>query len=322
MNLWQVRSNLFGGLAKTMFIKEIEIKKKNKSKKLMGKAGRHRLAGFLIKKSAKFFAKYVVKNIWVVAVILFIVLPRLILGISDLWPKYFKIISEPRNLASVIKNIDLKKLDIGQKDEEIVSAVNDEAIDCTNVAEYWRPDGNIYFEENKIKLKNKGEAGSIFFKDQVSNFLNFEIVFRSFLKSGVNANISFVNKYGGELRYSVGDGDFKTIRSFYLKDFIVEDNKELILLDEINGAEDIGFKVDIVERKNASQALGSLTYYGKEKEFHSLDFGDMVIPRGTYLSVGFGLDAKKEPMVEGAGESYVEIKTCALKENTPSKILN
>src|SRR3989338_2189113 len=165
MNLWQVRSNLFGGLAKTMFIKEIEIKKKNKSKKLMGKAGRHRLAGFLIKKSAKFFAKYVVKNIWVVAVILFIVLPRLILGISDLWPKYFKIISEPGNLASVIKNLDLKRLDIKQQDEETPSAVNDEMIDCTNVSEYWRPDKNVYFEGNKIKLKNGEAAGSIFFKD-------------------------------------------------------------------------------------------------------------------------------------------------------------
>ena len=160
------------------------------------------------------------------------------------------------------------------------------------------------------------------FKDQVSNFLNFEIVFRSSLKSGVNTNISFMDKHGGELRYSVGDGDFKTIRSFYLKDFIVEENKEFVLLDEINNAEDIGFKVDIVERKNAGQALGSLTYYDNKNEFHSLDFKDMTIPRGTYLSVGFGLDARKEPSGEGTGGSYLEIKTCALKENTPSKILN
>jgi len=289
----------------------------------MGKASRHRMAGFFIKKGVKFVAKYIVKNIWVVAVIVFIVLPRLILGISDLWPKYFKIMSEPRNLASVIKSFDLRRLDIRQQDEKTVSVVNsDEMVDCTNIAEHWRPDENVYFEENKIKLKSEGEAGSIFFKDQVSNFLNFEIVFKSSLKSGVNTNISFINKYGGELRYSVGDGDFKTIRSFYLKDFVVEDNKEFILLKEMDNAEDIGFKIDIVERKNAGQALGSLTYYDKEKEFHSLDFGDMIIPRGTYLSVGFGLDARKEPTGEGSGESYVEIKTCALKENTPSKILN
>ncbi len=288
----------------------------------MGKAGRHRLAGFFIKKSVKFFAKYIVKNIWVVAVILFIVLPRLILGISDLWPKYFKIISEPKNLASVIKNLDFKKWDIKQQEEETASAVNDEMIDCANIAEYWRPDKNVYFEGNKIKLRSGEAAGSIFFKDQVSNFLNFEIVFRSSLKSGVNANISFLNKYGGELRYSVGDGDFKTIRSFYLKDFMVEDNKEFILLNEINNAEDIGFKIDIVERKNASQALGSLTYHDQEKEFYSLDFGDMIIPRGTYLSVGFGLNAGKEPAGDGSAEPYVEIQSCALKENTPSKILN
>lgn len=289
----------------------------------MGKANRHHFADFLIKKSVKFFAKHIVKNIWVIAVLLFIVLPRLITGISSLGPKYFQILSEPKNAASVIKSLDFKKLDIGPK-EEITNVVvsDDKTIDCTSIAEHWRPDENIYFEGNKIKLKNGGVAGSLFFKDRVSNFLNFEIVFRSFLKSGVNANISFLDKYGGELRYSVGDGDFKTIRSFYLKDSVVEDNKELILLSEVNNAEDIGFKIDIVERKDAGQALGSLTYYDKERKFYSLDFKDMTVPRGTYLSVGFGLDARKEPMEEGAEESYVEIKTCAVKENTPSKILN
>lgn len=306
-----------------MVTKIQDIKKIKRPKKLIRKANRHYFADFLIKKSVKFFAKHIVKNIWVVAVLLFIVLPRLILGISDLWPTYFKIVSEPSNWASVIKSIDLKKLDIGQKDEKIASpAVDDKTIDCANIAEHWRPDENIYFEGNKIKLKNGGVAGSMLFKDQVSNFLNFEIVFKSFLKSGVNANVSFLNKYGGELRYSIGDSDFKTIRSFYIKDSVVEDNKEFVLLDEINNAEDIGFKVDIVERKNTGQALGSLTYHDKEKEFHSLDFKDMAIPRGTYLSIGFGLDARKEPSGEGTEESYLEIKTCALKENIPSKILN
>ena len=101
---------------------------------------------------------------------------------------------------------------------------NENKIDCSNLNELWRPDENTYFEDNKIKLKNGEIAGSIFYKNKVSSFLNLELTIKSFLTTGINTNFAFKNN-DGELKYAIGDGDFKTIRYLY------EDNLALTSKD-------------------------------------------------------------------------------------------
>lgn len=220
-------------------------------------------------------------------------------------------------LAIVIENV--KKLSpIRNEDKK----ENLNIVNCSNLKELWRPDENVYFDGNKIKLKDGAMAGSIIYKDKVSSFLNIELVFRSILSSGVNTNLAFENN-DGELKYAIGDGDFKTIRYFYNDHRVLtpRDIKETFLDSNINNSENIGFKLNIIEQKGSNKAVSSLTYTNVDGKNNPINLEDIIItnPQKLYLSMGFGLDAHKESENKNA---YIEVISCSLLEELPSKILN
>lgn len=194
------------------------------------------------------------------------------------------------------------------------------SIDCSDVENQWRAGKNAYIDGNKVRLREGEIAGSIFFKDTVSNFLDFEITFRSFLKSGINTNFSFKNS-DGELKYAIGDGDFKTVRHSYSTERRVMKSEKLTLPEEIDNNQDIGFEITIVEKKEGYEAISLLTYYDSTGRPNAEDLKNMVIsnPQALYLAVGFGLDARREPKNKDA---YVEIVSCVITERAPSKNLN
>ncbi len=190
-----------------------------------------------------------------------------------------------------------------------------ENIDCSNIKERWRADENSYIEDNKIKLVGGADAGSIFLKDFISEFLNFEISFKSFLSSGINTNLAFKNR-DGELKYSIGDGDFKTIRYSYGKNL-----QKTILQEEIDNSKNIGFRLSIQEQSQKNKVISVLTYFNKTGQQRAVNLNDIEISnaKSLYLIIGFGLDAGKE--LE-KNKAYVKIESCNIKEIGPSKILN
>jgi|GEM_PF-3336752 len=191
----------------------------------------------------------------------------------------------------------------------------DENIDCSNIEEQWRADENSYIEGNKIKLISGADAGSIFLKDFISEFLNFEIGFKSFLNSGINTNLAFKNR-DGELRYSIGDGDFRTIRYSYGGNL-----QKTILPEEIDNNQNIGFRLSIQEQSQKNKVISALTYFNKAGQQRAINLNDIEISnaKSLYLIIGFGLDAGKE--LE-KNKAYIKIESCHIKEIGPSKILN
>ena len=193
--------------------------------------------------------------------------------------------------------------------------------DCSNLVDQWQPGKNIYFDvDNKIKLKDDNIAGAIFLKDSVSTFLTFEIKFRSSLVTGINTNISLKND-DGELKYAIGDGDFETIRYSYIPHTGEIHKERSILSSEIDNGEEIGFKINIVETGGINKVISSLVYKDILKKDVVYNLEDLIIknPQKIFLTVGFGLDARKEINNKDA---YIEILSCNITEASPSKILD
>ncbi len=192
----------------------------------------------------------------------------------------------------------------------------DNSIDCSNLADQWAPGDNIIFEGNKIKLKEGATAGAIVFKNRVSSYSSLELEVRSNLTTGINTNISFENE-DGELRYSIGDGDFKTIRSYFIsKSKVLIKNRKILPFD-MDTKEPLGFKVNIVEQGGENKAVASLRIPGHPVN----NLEDITIPNPTkiYLKIGLGLNADKEPDVQNA---YIELVSCKITESQPSKVLD
>lgn len=263
------------------------------------------------KRSKKNFLHKPIKIIWIVLGVL-VAVPSIILGVLWYIDSAKKIIESP-NLGTVISS--LKKFNSAEISKNTLT------IDCSNLLDQWQPGEHIYFdEENKIRLKEGEVAGAIFLKNKVSSFLTFEMEFKSSLETGINTNISFKNN-DGDLKYAIGDGDYRTIRSTY-KTKEQEIKKERTILPvEIDNGHNIGFKINIIERGGSNKAVSSLVYQDVNGNNTTADLEDMVIPNPDkiFLSIGFGLDARKEPENKDA---YIEMVSCNIVEAHPSKVLD
>jgi len=263
------------------------------------------------KHSKRDFLRKPIKTIWVILGVL-VAVPPMIFGILWYIDSAKKFIQSP-NLGTVISSL--------KEFNNIENSNNTLTIDCSDLLNQWQPGEHIYFdEENKIRLKEGKVAGAMFLKDKVSSFLTFEMKFKSSLETGVNTNISFKNK-DGNLKYAIGDGDYKTIRSIYKTEGQEDIKERTILPAEIDNSYDIGFKINIIERGGSNKAISSLVYQDVNGNSATTDLEDMVIPNPNkiFLSIGFGLDARKEPENKDA---YIEILSCGIVEAHPSKLLD
>lgn len=194
-------------------------------------------------------------------------------------------------------------------------------IECSNIKTYWSPDLNTYIQDNKIRLKEGKTAGAIILKNPVSSFLGFEIKFKSSLLSGINTILSFRNS-DGNLKYAIGDGDFRAIRYSYTdKTGVIRVREVSKLPVRINNEKEIGFKLSTIEKAQSTLASGVISYYDAYGQLHNWDLEDINIPnpKQLYLNIGFGLNAGLEPDNKSA---YLELLSCSIIQTDPSKLLN
>ena len=194
-------------------------------------------------------------------------------------------------------------------------------IECSNIETYWSPDLNTYIKNNKIYLKEGKTAGAIILKNPVSSFLGFEIKFRSSLLTGVNTILSFRNS-DGNLKYAIGDGDFRTIRYSYTDKIGIMSTREITKLAvRINNEREIGFKLSTIEKAQSTLASGVISYYDALGQLHNQDLENINItnPEQLYLNIGLGLNAGLEPNNKNV---YLELLSCSIIQTEPSKLLN
>lgn len=246
--------------------------------------------------------KQVLKRFWILIVLLFITLPLLIHNIPELVPQYIRIIKNPKEAASIIKNFNTKK-DINN-------------IDCSNLERHWWRDKNIYFEDNKIKLKAGERAGAISLKKNISTVFDIGIVFKSFINNGINTNISFQNGDAEEIKYAIGDGDFQSIRYYGIGRQI---STPTSLVTAIDNSEKIKFKASIVERETGNEIVSSLTYLNRQGEMRdSLNLNTLPIFASSkpYFNISFGLDVGQGKLDSNA---YIELISCTIIDRSLSE---
>lgn len=202
--------------------------------------------------------------------------------------------------------------DIGGAGSELIipKSKSEDPGDCSNLKEKWEPDSNTRFEGNKVKLKDHASAGIVFLKENPKSLLNLRINFKSSMKTGINTNISFKNG-NDEVKYAIGDGDFRTIRYYRSNDggptYILKN--ETRLNPEIDNQYGIEFTMGIAKQAQGNRMLGSLAY-GKNFE-NTSDLEDIIIknPERISLTLGLGLDGKKESE-SGRSDVYIELGSC------------
>src|SRR3989344_5153142 len=139
--------------------------------------------------------------------------------IKRAWPAYMFFLGIPGILAATWWYIktgvnfynDPRISTVTESLANLSGLANKDTFNCSTLKDNWEPDTNTYFEDNKIKLKNGASAGTIFLKNGASSFLNLQLKFKSSMITGINTNISFKNG-DDEVKYAIGDGDFKTVR--------------------------------------------------------------------------------------------------------------
>ena len=198
---------------------------------------------------------------------------------------------------------------------------NNDKRECSNIKTYWRPDLNTYIKDNKIHLKEGKTAGALILKNPVSSFLGFEIAFKSSLITGVNTILSFRNS-DGNLKYAIGDGDFRAIRYSYTNSAGIMNVREVTKLPvRINNEKEIGFKLNTIEKVQSTLASGVVSYYDSYGQLHNQDLKNIVIPnpKQLYLNIGFGLNSGLEPNNKNV---YLELLSCSIIQTEPSRLLN
>ncbi|OGZ61160.1 MAG: hypothetical protein A2919_00975 [Candidatus Spechtbacteria bacterium RIFCSPLOWO2_01_FULL_43_12] len=213
---------------------------------------------------------------------------------------------------------------VKEKTTETVRVVeaNENSINCSDLNSGWLSGSGLIFDDRKIKLRPERTAGAAFLKDPISTFFNFELNFRSVMESGVNVNISFYNSQG-ELRYAVGDGDFKTVRYMFIDNAGYVRVMEVLKLDTpIDNSDSIGLKISTVEKVDSRLAVATLTYKDSLGKIRTSDLENLIIPKSQqlYLNVGLGINASLEP--HNVDNVYMEVQNCSIKEIPPSELLN
>jgi len=199
---------------------------------------------------------------------------------------------------------------------------DDILVDCSNLNSDWTSGSGLIFEERKIKLRPEKTAGAAFLRNPISTFFNLELNFRSLMESGINVIISFYNSHG-ELRYAIGDGDFKTIRYMFIDNAGYVRVMEVIKLDSpIDNSGNIGLKISTIEKVDSGLSVATLTYQDSTGKTRTNDLGDLIIPKSQqlYYNVGLGINASLEP--HNIGNVYMEVQNCRIKEIPPSELLN
>lgn len=248
--------------------------------------------------------------------------------IKMMWLVLFMMVTAYQFLGAIVDTLDWSLASVLQiikspRIETVVDQVDelrshgddvDPDLNCSDLKNQWQPGENTYFENNKIKLQDV-TAGAVFLKNKVSSFVSLELEFKSSISTGINTNISFEND-DGELRYSIGDGDFRTIRYFYLSGGKITNRRRTILPLDIDNRNNLGFKIDIIEQGKINKAISSF----KNGDEPAVNLDDVIIPnpKKIHIKVGFGFNAGES----NNKEAYIELVTCKIKESPPSKILD
>jgi len=199
--------------------------------------------------------------------------------------------------------------------------INNIVLQCSSPSLHWRSDLNTYVNDNELFLKEGKSAGTIILKEPVSSFLGFEITVASSMQSGINTIISFKNS-GGNLKYAIGDGDFKTIRYSYTdKNGVMLVQETTKLENSIHNEREIGFKLTMIEKANSTLSSAVLSYYDIYGRLHNVDLENIQIPdpKQLYQSIVLGIDAGLETQRQ---DSSIKLLGCSIIQTEPSKLLN